>query len=198
MAELAEFYDNIFNRKIIKILPILPQIKKEFYKVENKKNAKILNKDKTPLDYSIVIKKHLDFMVITIPDLQINHIEELPKNGRIDGEFLGRITSALNQCWAKAQGKLKSFESANLESPSPSLIRSTISMDLTPQTQMEFTAPEAARFLGCSENTVRRAIKSGKLRCRLSPGGHRRLLREDLDEFRQDYQLDKNSLETSV
>lgn len=166
--------------------------------MEKQRDAKNLTKYKTPLDYSIVIKKHLDFMVVTMPDLQITHIEELPKNGKIDGEFLGRITSALNQCWAKAQGKLKSFESANMELPNPSLIRSTISLDITPQTQMEFTTPEAAKFLGCSENTVRRAIKSGKLRCRLSPGGHRRLLREDLDEFRNESQVDKNPLETSI
>ncbi|MCM2333010.1 MAG: helix-turn-helix domain-containing protein, partial [Anaeromyxobacteraceae bacterium] len=46
-----------------------------------------------------------------------------------------------------------------------------------------YTTHEAARVLGVSLPTVVNWIKARRLRCHRTPGGHRRIAREDLADF---------------
>jgi excisionase family DNA binding protein len=53
-----------------------------------------------------------------------------------------------------------------------------------------FTTNDIAKMCNVTRQTVINWIKNGKLRANLTPGGHRRVLREDLVPFFESNQLD--------
>ncbi len=55
--------------------------------------------------------------------------------------------------------------------------------------QKYFSIPEAAKTCGVSRTTLWNWVKSGKINAFITPGGHHRILQEDMDSF-----LRKNSL----
>jgi excisionase family DNA binding protein len=48
-----------------------------------------------------------------------------------------------------------------------------------------FSLPQAARYCSISRGTLWRCVKSGDLKAFLTPGGHYRILKEDLEAFMQ-------------
>lgn len=47
-----------------------------------------------------------------------------------------------------------------------------------------FTVGEAAKFIGVSEPTLRKWTDAGKIAVFRTPGGHRRYLRAELEQFK--------------
>jgi excisionase family DNA binding protein len=45
------------------------------------------------------------------------------------------------------------------------------------------TSTEAARLLGVTSSTIKRWVNAGRIPCIVTPGGHRRILRAELDRF---------------
>ena len=46
-----------------------------------------------------------------------------------------------------------------------------------------YTIPQAAKYCSISRGTLWRWVKSGDLKASLTPGGHYRILKKDLESF---------------
>ena len=60
-----------------------------------------------------------------------------------------------------------------------------------------YTTREVAQMWNVSESTVKRWADSGDLRCRRTPGGHRRFILQDIHEFQQERGFETTGLLTS-
>lgn len=124
----------------------------------------------TPFDYPIVIKQHLGYITVSVPDLGIAIVENLPAGGRIDSKFLMKIAQHVGNSWVKASQELDRLSISRRPTPRPSSSKEVVN----PKKSNSLSTPKAAAILGVSENTVRNLVKGNYLRCKITAGGHRR------------------------
>ncbi|MBK7845516.1 MAG: hypothetical protein IPJ71_17865 [Bdellovibrionales bacterium] len=55
------------------------------------------------LHYPVVIKQHLDFIVLSVPDLGISVVENAPLQGKLNPEYVLKIATALANVWLKVR-----------------------------------------------------------------------------------------------
>jgi hypothetical protein len=126
-------------------------------------------KRRSALEYPITIRQVEGYVVFSVKDLGITLVEELPPAGRLTPEFMKKTTAAVAKCWVKSHERLKVLIENGKPLPEPSKIK-VATRELKAKS---LTAPGVAKFLGMSENSVRRIPKS-ELRYRKTKGGHRR------------------------
>lgn len=54
---------------------------------------------------------------------------------------------------------------------------------MKPNAQTYYSIPEAAKTCGVSRTTLWKWVKSGKINAFVTPGGHHRILQEDMHRF---------------
>lgn len=139
------------------------------------------------LHYPVVIKQHLDFIVLSVPDLGISVVENAPTQGKLNPEYVLRIATALANVWLKAQKRLLEHQSAGKRAPSPS--KQKMSVDGGRIQYM--TASEVAERLGVSRMTVHRLVEKGLLTCTRTRGRHSRFSELNLKAYQKKYCIKK-------
>ncbi len=137
----------------------------------------------SPLHYPVVIKQHLDFIVLSVPDLGISVVENAPLQGKLNPEYVLKIATALANVWLKVQKRLLEHKSAGKSAPSPS--KQKMSVDARRLQYM--TASEVAKRLGVSRMTVHRLVKKGLLTCTRTRGRHSRFSELNLKAYEKKY-----------
>jgi excisionase family DNA binding protein len=127
-------------------------------------------KRRSALEYPVTIRQVDTYLIFSVKDLNITLVEELPAGGRLTPEFMRRATAALGKSWVKSHERLKVLVETGKPLPDPSRIK-VATKEI--KKAKPLTAPEVAKLLGVSENTVRR-IPKAELRYRRTKGGHRR------------------------
>lgn len=130
-----------------------------------------MNRRPSPLEYPIVIRKHLDYLTVSMPDFNEWLLLDLPIQGKISKEFLIQLSQKIATLWVKAQGKVRNSSSRRAP-PLPSNIRSSINIDEQNLTISQFSKI----FKGTvSQDTIRRDIDKNLIRAIKTTGGHRRI-----------------------
>ncbi len=125
---------------------------------------------RSPLEYPLTIKMVEGYLVFSVKDFNLSLVEEMPAGGKTSPEFLRKVMAAIAKSWIKTQERIKEFEASGRTLPDPSKIRvATRELGKT----KPLSAPQVAKILKVSENSVRRIPKS-ELRYRRTAGGHRR------------------------
>lgn len=151
-------------------------------------------KRRSPLEYPVTIRQVEGYLVFSVKDLNISLIEELPAGGRLNAPFMRRCTATLAKSWVKSHERLKVLLESGKSLPEPSKIR-VATREI--KRAKPLTAPEVAKILGVSENTVRRIPKS-ELRYRRTKGGHRRYSIGAVKSYSENYERDEIELEAPV
>jgi len=128
---------------------------------------KYMKKPTSPLQYPLVLRQHLNFMTISVPDLGITLVEDLPPDKLLNKTYVTRIGVRIAEAWLKAQVIMKSKSEANKYLPPASQTKETLKIaekDLTP---MRFS-----KLTGVSKNTIIRDCKKGIIRSSKTTGGH--------------------------
>jgi DNA-directed RNA polymerase specialized sigma subunit len=125
---------------------------------------------RSALEYPVTIRQVDTYVVFSVKDLNISLIEELPPGGRLTPQFMQRATNALAKSWVKSHERLKVLLENGKPLPEPSKIK-VATKEITKTKPL--TAPEVAKILGVSKDSVRR-IPKAELRFRRTKGGHRR------------------------
>jgi plasmid maintenance system antidote protein VapI len=140
-------------------------------------------KRRSPLEYPVTIRQVEGYLIFTVKDLNITLVEELPPGGQLTSEFMRRTTAALARAWVKTNERLKVLIETGAPLPEPSRIRvATRELKKT----KPLSAPEVAKLLGVSKNSVHRIPKS-ELRYRKTKGGHRRYSIGAVKEYREKF-----------
>lgn len=137
-----------------------------------------MKKPKSVLEYPLVLRKVLDSISVSAPDLSIWSSLPLPpvvkKDNRYVTEFSDeyalRLGRAMIATWRKVDRHIQEKKWA----PEASDIRSSVT-----KSQKALTLPAFVKLVNehveISEDSVRRDIDSGRLRAFKTSGGHRRI-----------------------
>ncbi len=145
------------------------------------------------LEYPVVIRKVLNDLVISVPDLgywktvsliekkdPLNSAKTSIKNELVDLEdlFLHELLNGLKEAWVEIDDHVNNKKWV----PSPSTFKQSLQKN-----EKDFTLPEFAKELmnhmSISENTVRREISRGVIQCYQTEGGHRRIPSSELELY---------------
>lgn len=100
------------------------------------------------------------------------------KKGSSQDDLL-RLAKAIGQMEVKIQKRLKEYESSKVKLPKPSKIKQVLSDEKI----KKITAPQLAKLLGVSADTVRRRADKGEIPAYLSEKGTRYFLEKDILPF---------------
>jgi excisionase family DNA binding protein len=112
------------------------------------------------------------------PELEIRTQESL---SRLTAE---RLTSRLLEHWRKIDRKLTELAEENHPYPSPMTLLDARDL-LGGTSRATLSTREAAARLEVSISTVKRLVDQKVLRAEISEGGHRRVLRESVERYRE-------------
>lgn len=146
------------------------------------------------LEYPVVLRKVLNEIVISVPDLgywKSVHLDESgdtqntsksakpKKDFQLTEDMLMGVLEALKQTWVYIDNHVTNKKWV----PEPSTFRQTIrKSDVKDFTLPEFTEA-LSKHMSISENTVRREIKRGTIQCYQTEGGHRRIPFQELELY---------------
>ena len=126
-----------------------------------------------PRSYPITMRQIEGFMVLSVKDFNISIAVEMPA-GKWTAETWNKINIAMGKCWIKTREIIDARVRSNIPLPDPSKMNLATEKEAKKGKQTKpLTAPEVAKILGISENSVRR-IPKDLLRFRVTRGGHRR------------------------
>ena len=138
------------------------------------------------LDYPVVLKRVLNDVVISIPDLghwtslklEIEN-SAISATTEISDEWFEKLKEKIKQSWVY----IENHKNSKKWVPDPSTFRQSLQK---PENE-DFTLPEFVKalspFMNISENTVRREIKRGQIKCYVTEGGHRRIPFSELEFY---------------
>ena len=136
-----------------------------------------MKKRLTAFDYPLVVRKDLGFITVSVPDLNIIMVEDMPVQGRLEKHFLQKLAKIIGLCWLQVDAQIK-LEKTKIAKPSK------IKNILSP---MYKTRPlkinEASKILGVSENTLRRMVRRRQIACVKTAQGHRRFTEASLKKW---------------
>jgi excisionase family DNA binding protein len=145
----------------------------------------------TNLEYPIVLKKVMNELVISIPDM--GHWTSLKMEGlnssnsanaengefELTDEWCQKLLEKIKQSWVY----IENHKQKKKWVPNPSTFRQSLQK---PENE-DYTLPDFVKALSqhmsVSENTIRREIKRGKIQCYITEGGHRRIPFAELELY---------------
>lgn len=141
------------------------------------------------LSFPIVIKRVVDDLVLSVPDLGVFKNLPIPREKMTDEsaksytailseDFKQQIIKGIEELWSKT-------EIHRLEKkwqPNPSTFKQSLQAGEEDFSLPEFTL-KLNEFISVSENTIRREIKRGGIRCYQTEGGHRRIPVSELSNY---------------
>jgi excisionase family DNA binding protein len=146
------------------------------------------------LEYPVVLRKVLNEIVISVPDLGYWKSVRLEENSeglnsaktsnsendfQISEDVLVGVLEGIKQTWVYIDDHINKKKWI----PEPSTFRQTIQKSEV----KDFTLPEfteaLSKYMSISENTVRREIKRGTIQCYQTEGGHRRIPYQELELY---------------
>ncbi len=162
----------------------------------------------TSLEYPVVLRKVLNEIVISVPDLgywKSIRLEEksddqkslsnsaktakLETDIQLSEDMLMAIGESIKQTWVYIDDHLNKKKWR----PEPSTFRQTVQKsEFQDFTLPEFTQALSA-YMSISENTVRREIKRGTIQCYQTEGGHRRIPYAELELYLNRRRTQKSS-----
>lgn len=133
------------------------------------------------LSFPIVIKRVVDDLVLSVPDLGVfrnvpitreKTMSESAKSSTalISEVFKHQIMNEIEKLWCLTE----THRTEKKWQPTPSNFKQSIQAGEEDYSLPEFTK-KLNEFISVSENTVRREISRGNLRCYQTEGGHRRI-----------------------
>ena len=160
----------------------------------------------TSLEYPVVLRKVLNEIVISVPDLgywKSIRLEQ-PEDGlnsaktanpandfQLTEDVLRGVLEGLKHTWVYIDDHINQKKWV----PEPSTFRQTVQKsEVKDFTLPEFTL-ELAKYMSISENTVRREIKRGTIQCYQTEGGHRRIPFQEMELYlnRRNTQKEKDN-----
>ena len=82
---------------------------------------RVTKRNTTVLEYPVVLRKHLNYMTISILDLGITLIEELKINETLNKDYVTKIEFKIAQAWVKAQKILRKNKHIKSIYPKPQI-----------------------------------------------------------------------------
>ena len=138
---------------------------------------------RTALEYPVTIKQVDNFLIFSVRDFGFTHVEELPHGGKLSTEYLRKVMAAVGKCWLKSQERILELKRTGAKLPEPSKMK--VAVKELAQTK-PLTAPQVAKLLNISKNSVRR-IPKHELEYRKTKGGHRRYSVGALKSYRNKF-----------
>jgi excisionase family DNA binding protein len=139
-----------------------------------------MNKLPSAFNYPVVLRQHLNFITISVPDLNITLIEDLPLNLSLNKDYVTRIGMKVAEAWLKSQKILKDKTRANKYLPEASMTKNSLqkaTKDLSPS--------QFAKLVGLSPRTINRDCAKGLIRARRTSGGHYKIPLAQLDLYKE-------------
>lgn len=169
------------------------------------------------LEYPLVIRKVLNELVFSVPDLGYWKTIPLKNDEKIEGDklspsessktsknnevikikaeseihlnndFLNQINEALIEAWSEVELHVERRKWV----PPPSTFKQSLQKSEKDFTLPEFTA-ELKKYIQLSENTIRREISRGVIQCYQTEGGHRRIPFSELELYLKKIRTDSS------
>lgn len=145
------------------------------------------------LEYPVVLRKVLNDMVISVPDLgywktiSMTEKTKLAESSISSNEnkmivleefFLDEVLEGIKEAW----NQIDDHRTRKKWVPSPSTFKQSLQKTEKDYTLPEF-AKELAKHMSISENTIRREISRGVIQCYQTEGGHRRVPYAELEIY---------------
>lgn len=145
------------------------------------------------LEYPVVLRKILENLTITAPDLGIWASVPLPEKKLINGSYVIPLSDEdalrIGKEILRVYRKIGSHIVEKKWKPDASTIRSSVETG----TKENISVPEFARLVNkhikVSENTIRRDVDRGIIPAIKSSGGHRKIPKSELNKYIESYNL---------
>jgi excisionase family DNA binding protein len=132
------------------------------------------------LYYPVVIKRSLDYITISVPDLGIALVENIPNSNKLDIDYITRIGKKVAEAWVKSQEIMKKKEAHQSPLPEASLVKESLKMAEKPLTPTKF-----AKYVGVSFMTVIRDCKKGLIQSERTSGGHYKIPHSEIAIYKE-------------
>lgn len=139
-----------------------------------------MNKLPSAFNYPVVLRQHLNFITISVPDLNITLIEDLPENLSLNKDYVTRIGIKVAEAWLKSQKIIKDKLEAKKYLPEASLTKS--SLQVSPK---DLSPSQFAKLVGLSPRTITRDCAKGLIRAKRTSGGHYKIPLAQLDLYKE-------------
>lgn len=162
---------------------------------------------KQTLEFPIVMKSVVDELILTVPDLGLfkNLPLRLEKNQnnssksasdevvQISENFKLALAEEIIDLW----NKIETHRLRKKWQPNPSTFKQSLQ-----SSEEDYSLPDFVKklnqFISVSENTIRREIQRGVIRCYQTEGGHRRIPVSELASYLARIETKKNAPETEA
>lgn len=153
------------------------------------------------MSFPIVLKRVVDDLVLSIPDLGVFKNLPIPREKTIDesaksstallsDEFKQQIMKEIEELWLKTE----IHRNEKKWQPNPSTFKQSLQTG-----EDDFSLPEFVKklneFISVSENTIRREIQRGAIRCYQTEGGHRRIPVSEISNYLDRIKTQKMEIE---
>lgn len=135
---------------------------------------------RSALYYPVVIKRSLSYITISVPDLGIALVENLPNNNKLNKDYVTLIGKKVAEAWVKSQEIMKKKESRRNPLPEASLVRESLKVAEKPLTPTKF-----AKFVGVSFMTVIRDCEKGIIKSERTSGGHYKIPHSEVGIYKE-------------
>lgn len=132
------------------------------------------------LYYPVVIKRSMDYITISVPDLGIALVENIPDSNRLDKDYVTRIGKKVAEAWVKSQEIMRKKGSHKNHLPEASLVRDSLKIAEKPLTPTKFS-----KYVGVSFMTIIRDCKKGIIKSERTSGGHYKIPHSELSIYRE-------------
>jgi hypothetical protein len=139
-----------------------------------------MKKSTSPFQYPVVIRQHLNFITISVPDLGISLIEEQPESNVLNKDYINRIGLKVAEAWLKTQKIIKDKETAKKYLPAASMTKASLQ-----KSEKDLTPKKFSAIVGISTRTITRDCAKGIIRAKRTSGGHYKIPMAQVGLYRE-------------
>jgi excisionase family DNA binding protein len=132
------------------------------------------------LYYPVVIKRAMNLMTISVPDLNITIIENLPNSNKLDKSYVTQIGQRVVDAWMKTQAEMKKKEAIQKPMPEASLVKHALKM-----AEKALTPTKFAKYVGVSYRTIIRDCEKGFIQAERTSGGHYKIPHSEISIYKE-------------